>query len=92
MSKLDVIRAWKDEEYRAGLRESELAVLASHPAGLVELLPDNLDSAGANENQGSVHGEVCTCIGICPFTQDVLCGSTMEFLMCTLLVCPPWIL
>jgi len=37
MSKLDIIRAWKDEEYRAGLTEAEQALLPQHPAGLIEL-------------------------------------------------------
>jgi mersacidin/lichenicidin family type 2 lantibiotic len=91
MSNLDVIRAWKDEEYRASLRDFQLAVLPAHPAGAVELPPDDLDSAGANENPVSYPG-MCTCLGICPFTNDMLCGSTMEFFACTLVMCPPWIL
>ena len=91
MSKLDVIRAWKDAEYRSSLRDSELALVPAHPAGTVELMLDDLDSAGANENPVSYPG-MCTCIGVCPFTIDLLCGSTMEFFACTLVVCPPWIL
>ena len=34
MNKIDVIRAWRDPEYRASLRADEVP---SHPAGLVEL-------------------------------------------------------
>ncbi len=37
MSKVDVIRAWKDEEYRAGLTDAERALLPPNPAGLIEL-------------------------------------------------------
>ena len=37
MSNLDVIRAWKDQEYRLGLSEEKLAILPAHPSGLVEL-------------------------------------------------------
>ena len=37
MSKVDVIRAWKDEEYRLSLTEQERAQLPAHPAGLIEL-------------------------------------------------------
>ena len=91
MSELDVIRAWKDEDYRASLRDSDLALLPANPAGAVEPLLDDLDSAGANENPVSYPG-MCTCIGICPYTIDLLCGTTMEFFACTLLACPPWIL
>lgn len=90
MSRPDVIRAWKDEEYRASLRDFELALLPANPAGAVELPLDDLNSAGANENPLTYPG-MCSCIGICPFTIDLLCGSTMEFLACTLLACPPWI-
>src|SRR5258705_11460974 len=37
MSKPDVIRAWKDEQYRSSLKGSELAALPSHPAGMIDL-------------------------------------------------------
>jgi len=85
MTRLDVIRAWKDEEYRASLKDSELAMLPSHPAGAVELLPDDCASGGAD--QLSYPG-LCTCIGICPNTADILCG-VIELAL-TFPVCPPW--
>jgi mersacidin/lichenicidin family type 2 lantibiotic len=37
VSKVDIIRAWKDEEYRSSLTEAERASLPAHPAGLIEL-------------------------------------------------------
>ena len=37
MSHPNIIRAWKDEEYRRSLSEAERALLPGHPAGLVEL-------------------------------------------------------
>ena len=37
MNKINVIRAWKDEEYRRGLSEAERASLPQHPAGWIEL-------------------------------------------------------
>jgi mersacidin/lichenicidin family type 2 lantibiotic len=37
MSHVNVIRAWKDEEYRLGLPEAERACLPENPAGLIEL-------------------------------------------------------
>jgi mersacidin/lichenicidin family type 2 lantibiotic len=36
VSNLDVIRAWKDEEYRLNLSEDQLAALPDNPAGIVE--------------------------------------------------------
>ena len=38
MSTLDIIRAWKDEEYRLSLDE-----MPAHPAGLVELTDADLE-------------------------------------------------
>jgi mersacidin/lichenicidin family type 2 lantibiotic len=37
-----IIRAWKDEDYRASLSEAERALLPEHPAGLIELSDDEL--------------------------------------------------
>ena len=55
MSHPNIIRAWKDEEYRRSLSEAERALLPSHPAGLVELteadmgrIDGGLTSGGCN--------------------------------------------
>lgn len=45
LSEQDVIRAWKDEEYRASLSEAERAQLPENPAGLTELSDSALDTA-----------------------------------------------
>ncbi len=37
MSKKDIIRAWKDEEYRLSLSKADREKLLEHPAGLIEL-------------------------------------------------------
>jgi mersacidin/lichenicidin family type 2 lantibiotic len=37
MSRLDIIRAWKDESYRLSLSADQLAGLPANPAGAVEL-------------------------------------------------------
>ncbi len=42
MSKLNVIRAWKDEEFRRGLSDAERASLPQNPAGLVDLTGEEL--------------------------------------------------
>ena len=44
MSHVDIIRAWKDEEYRASLSAAELAELPAHPAGPIELDDTALDA------------------------------------------------
>lgn len=49
MSHIDVVRAWKDELYRASLSAEELACLPAHPAGLIELGDGDLNGvAGAS--------------------------------------------
>jgi mersacidin/lichenicidin family type 2 lantibiotic len=41
-SKVDIVRAWKDEEYREGLSEEEKALVPANPAGLVEITDEDL--------------------------------------------------
>jgi mersacidin/lichenicidin family type 2 lantibiotic len=45
MKSADVIRAWKNEEYRLSLSEAERALLPAHPAGAVELTDVELGGA-----------------------------------------------
>lgn len=46
MSDLDIVRAWKDEEFRLSLTDDQRAMLPSHPAGPIELDEElELDSA-----------------------------------------------
>ena len=52
MSVQDIIRAWKDKEFRAGLSEAQRALLPDNPAGAIEL------SAAALEQ---VWGGACIC-------------------------------
>jgi mersacidin/lichenicidin family type 2 lantibiotic len=49
MKALDIIRAWKDPEYRATLNEAELAALPAHPSGQVELSDNDLGGVAAGE-------------------------------------------
>ncbi len=37
MSRVDIIRAWKDASYRKSLSAAQLAGLPANPAGVVEL-------------------------------------------------------
>jgi mersacidin/lichenicidin family type 2 lantibiotic len=41
---MDIIRAWKDEEYRMSLTEEQRALLPDNPAGLLELSEADLES------------------------------------------------
>ena len=56
MSTLDIIRAWKDEEYRLSLDETERTLLPAHPTGLVELTDADLEQvAGGNHSHSGHH-------------------------------------
>jgi mersacidin/lichenicidin family type 2 lantibiotic len=50
MSKQNIIRAWKDENYRRSLSEAERAALPESPAGRLSL--DELTAAELAEVQG----------------------------------------
>lgn len=67
MSPNDIIRAWKDEEYRSSLSAAERALLPQHPAGLIELTDAELDAAvGANT-------ELLSTVGCCGGLTNLSC-------------------
>jgi mersacidin/lichenicidin family type 2 lantibiotic len=76
MSKVDIIRAWKDEDYRLSLSDSERAQLPDNPAGLVELNDSDLNDAAG----GTIFPTVQTCM---------LCES-MYFCPSMVTVCPSY--
>jgi mersacidin/lichenicidin family type 2 lantibiotic len=58
MSNQNIIRAWKDEDYRLSLSEAERELLPEHPAGLIELAGTEMDDVGGG---GSTHcSAICT--------------------------------
>jgi mersacidin/lichenicidin family type 2 lantibiotic len=50
MSNMDIIRAWKDEDYRLSLSDAERALLPEHPAGLIELAAAELDAVEGGDH------------------------------------------
>jgi mersacidin/lichenicidin family type 2 lantibiotic len=42
--KIDIVRAWKDEEYRNSLSSEEQAMLPANPAGSLELSDADLET------------------------------------------------
>jgi len=44
MSIEQIIRAWKDEDFRHSLSAAERALLPEHPAGLIDLTAAELDA------------------------------------------------
>jgi mersacidin/lichenicidin family type 2 lantibiotic len=75
MSHLDVIRAWKDEEYRLSLSEAERALLPAHPAGFIGLTDVEMYAIGGGDGTNSTvtsDGEVC-CSGGCQGDMSCQC-------------------
>ena len=69
MSNIDIIRAWRDEEYRDGLNNKELAALPENPAGALELSDGELNAV----NGGLIPCTILTII--CNHTQYPCQGS-----------------
>lgn len=67
--KLDIVRAWKDEEYVSNLTDSQRAMLPENPAGLIELSDADL--------HGAVGGNAPTTPTIILFSLDPFCQSLM---------------
>jgi mersacidin/lichenicidin family type 2 lantibiotic len=49
MSHVNVVRAWKDEEYRNSLTEAERAALPDNPAGLLDLVESELQQVAGGD-------------------------------------------
>jgi mersacidin/lichenicidin family type 2 lantibiotic len=54
MPNVDIIRAWKDEEYRLSLTDAERAMLPDNPAGLIQLEDEEMKAVlGAHGTHGN---------------------------------------
>lgn len=74
MSQLDIVRAWKDEEYCASLNETQRAALPQNPAGIIELSDAELSAANGGLEENSTILSIT--LPICP-----------TFYMCSLTIC-----
>jgi mersacidin/lichenicidin family type 2 lantibiotic len=61
MSSINIVRAWKDAEYRESLSREQLALLPENPAGMIELNIDELELVS-----GGLRAVSCNCC--CPCT------------------------
>ncbi|WP_009630787.1 mersacidin/lichenicidin family type 2 lantibiotic [Synechocystis sp. PCC 7509] len=75
MSHENIIRAWKDEEFRNSLSEKERALLPENPVGLVELTNNELGNVSGGRRNDDTLGGSYDCTYICCVTvkrQDPL--------------------
>lgn len=75
MSKLDIVRAWKDEEYFNRLSESERSLLPANPAGVVEINDQDLLQAEGGTTFSLTF--YCDSLVLCPYTLG--CPVTITF-------------
>jgi mersacidin/lichenicidin family type 2 lantibiotic len=60
MKAKQVVRAWKDEEYRLSLSDAERAQLPAHPSGIIELTEPELGVvSGGILTPGCTWGSEC---------------------------------
>ena len=90
MNKENIIRAWKDRDFRNSLTEDELNSLPSNPAGMIDISDVELEMANGGNAASTEHFKT---LGCCQgFTTDPnFCNTTMTGLSpaCTLLgACP----
>ena len=82
MTHLDIIRAWKDPEYRLSLSEAERAQLPAYPAGLIELTDAELGTvAGGSDDSFDPNTNTDTDSAECEThlyypTCELNCGQT----------------
>lgn len=59
MKKIDIVRAWKDEDYRLSLTDAERAALPANPAGAIELSDADLGAVagGTDAPELAYYGE-----------------------------------
>lgn len=92
LSKIDVVRAWKDPQYRRILSPCEKEMMAPHPAGEVDLKDTQLNPAVAQARIAEQGFSTMTYFAICCCTGDLPCPEpggpdTIVFNYCTL-TCP----
>jgi len=60
MSKTDVVRAWRDREYRASLSSDELAMLPPNPAGELHMSDVRFHRASGPSKSNATTAWFCT--------------------------------
>jgi len=72
MSTQDIIRAWKDEDFRIGMSTEQSSLIPESPIGYVELSDDELAHAAGAESYTHYHW-TCPCTLIMCNTPIILC-------------------
>jgi mersacidin/lichenicidin family type 2 lantibiotic len=71
----EIIRAWKDPEYRATLTEAELTALPAHPSGQIVLTDSDLGGVAGAEEANTENIETWGCCKTLPSTFYMPCKT-----------------
>lgn len=89
MSNIDIIRAWKDEEYRNSLSEEQRSQLPENPAGMIELSDEDSEALVGGGQYLAIEGRelmkaqtVTVSIDVCCSTGDLPCTNNTQDLLC----------
>jgi mersacidin/lichenicidin family type 2 lantibiotic len=78
MSNYNIIRAWKDENYRSSLSDEQLSQLPGNPAGEIELSDAEMQFVAGGQNtigDKPPNTFICTVPRFaCPIAETALCG------------------
>jgi len=84
MKSEDVVRGWKDEDYRLSLGDAGQSLLPDHPAGLIELTDADLNGVDGGADRWSL-------ADICGPSHITICIPTMDYAPCSWFGgCPTW--
>ncbi len=92
MKSEEIVRSWKDEDYRVGLNDAQQALLPDHPAGLIELTDAELTGVegGTDFSLGAICGQ--SNIKFCMPTLDYGICSCFGCLTFGLTICIPYLM
>jgi mersacidin/lichenicidin family type 2 lantibiotic len=71
MKKLDIARAWRDEDYYLTLTEAERAGLPANPAAAITVTDDGLRAVNGALNTSIINS--CTGTAVCSICGHSLC-------------------
>ncbi len=76
MKSIEIVRGWKDEDYRLSLSNAEQALLPDHPAGLIELTDADLNGVDGGSDEWSFAIR-------CRPSHITFCMLTIDFAPCS---------
>ncbi|MDF5722620.1 MAG: mersacidin/lichenicidin family type 2 lantibiotic [Rhizonema sp. PD37] len=79
MSNIDIIRAWKDENYRDSLSDEQRSQLPPNPAGIIDLSEEEMESIVGGFKKG---GLGLTLLGTGTGTTGNLCNGCCAITSC----------